>query len=61
MLVDGVNGVISAEELEAFIPLGIGAKVAEVKVDFRHTIDVCTGVLESNSNLLMFVSPRIHG
>jgi hypothetical protein len=61
VLVDGVNGVISAEELKAFIPLGIGAKVTEVKVDFRHTIYVCIGVLESNTNLLVFVSPRIHG
>ena len=55
-----VYGVIPLEFLKSVVPLGRGAKDAEVEIEFGHAESVGTSFLECGDNLLVLVAVRVH-
>ena len=60
MLVDSMDRMIATQRLEAFVPLFRGAEFRKIEVDFCHPEGVCFGFGKGITDLVMFVSPRIH-
>jgi hypothetical protein len=55
-----VYRVIPSEFFKSAVPLGGGAKDAEVEIEFGHAESVDTRFLECSHNLLVFVAVRVH-
>jgi hypothetical protein len=46
--------------LKAAVPLGRGAKDAEINIEFGHAEGIGPSFLECSDNLLVFVAVRVH-
>jgi hypothetical protein len=60
MLIVRVYRVIHVGVLKSVVPLGRGAKDAEVEIEFGNAESVGTDFLECSDNLLVFVAVRVH-
>jgi hypothetical protein len=60
MSIVSVYRVIPLEVLKSAVPLGRGAKDAEVEIEFGHAKSAGTSFLECGDNLLVFVAMRVH-